>query len=255
MRHRYSELIKIAESTVAQAREVQPLLQRTDRKVAFALAATLEHYLPLLEQVIEQTRRRVLQGETVPASEKIVSMFEPHTAIIRRGKSAPHETEFGRKFWCSEVDGGLVSEYRLLEGNPADADQWPLCLEHHIALFGHAPKTATADRGVYSPANEDCAKQAGVAEVALPQPGAVTPERRAYEAQPWFKAALRFRAGVEGRISVLRRSRGLRRCLNQGEAGMERWVGWGAIANNLAVLATALAQRQGYVAKLGLANI
>ena len=252
MHHLYRTLIDIAQATVAQAQQVQPLLMQTGSREALALATTLEHYLALLEQVIGQSTRRVLQGEAVPATEKIVSVFEPHTAIIRRGKSAPRETEFGRKVWYSEVDGGLVSEYRLLTGNPPDVDQWPLCLEHHQALFDPAPKTATADRGVYTPANEDCAKQAGVAEIALPKPDAKTPARREHEAQPWFKAALRFRAGVEGRISVLRGARGLRRCLNRGEAGMERWVGWGVITNNLIVMATALAKCKRYVAKLGL---
>lgn len=212
---------------------------------AVALSMTLEHFIPLLQRVIDQARRRVLEGQSVPAPDKLVSIFETHTAIIRRGKAPPHDTEFGRKVWYTEVDGGIVSEYRILPGNPPDnQDQWAASLKHHRRLFGHPPTTATADRGVHSSNNEAIAKQEKVKEPALPQPGAKTLERRAYEAQLWFKAALRFRAGVEGRISVLRGPRGLRRCLNRGESGMERWVGWGVITNNLVVMATALTRRR-----------
>jgi transposase, IS5 family len=246
MRRAYRKLVGVAQASLDHAHQVVALLtpQRGNRK-AVALRTTLAQVMPLLQRVLEQTRRRVFQGQSVPAAEKVVSVFEPHTAIIQRGKVPPHDTEFGRKVWYSEVDGGLVSEYRLLLGNPPDTqDQWATSLHHHRALFGHPPTTATADRGVYSRANEALALSARIPEVALPQPGAKTPERSAYEAQPWFKAALRFRAGIEGRLSVLRGPRGLRRCLNRGEAGMERWVGWGVITNNLVVMATALTRRR-----------
>lgn len=199
-------------------------------------------YVPLVRQVIRQTTRRVFDSQKVPALDKIVSLFEPHTAIIQRGKAA-HETEFGRKLWYSEVDGGLVSEYRVLKGNPPEPGQWRRSLKHHQKLFKHPPEVATADRGVFSPDNEQAARDAGIEYVALPRPGAKSDERQAYEAQPWFRAALRFRAGIEGRISSLKRARHLNRCPNRGETGVERWVGWGIIANDLAVMATRLARR------------
>ncbi len=207
------------------------------------MADLLQHYVPLVRQVIHQTRRRVFEGETVPAGDKIVSLFEPHTAIIQRGKAAPHETEFGRKLWYSEVDGGIVSEYRILTGNPPDEQQWNASIKNHLKLFRHPPELATADRGVFSPQNEQRARDAGIQWVALPQPGAKSAERQAYEAQPWFRAALRFRAGIEGRISSLKRARHLNRCRNRGETGVERWVGWGVITNNLVVMAKKLARR------------
>jgi IS5 family transposase len=246
MRRAYRKLVGVAQASLDHAHQVVALLtpQRSHRK-AGALRTTLEQVMPLLQRVIEQTRCRVVNGQSVPATDKVVSVFEPHTAIIQRGKVPPQDTEFGRKVWYSEVDGGLVSEYRLLPGNPPDnQDQWATSLQHHRVLFGHPPITATADRGVHSTANEAIARAERIPEVALPQPGAKTPARSAYEAQPWFKAALRFRAGIEGRLSVLRGPRGLRRCLNRGEAGMERWVGWGVITNNLVVMATALTRRR-----------
>jgi IS5 family transposase len=241
----YRRLVRVAQVTLDHAGAVRPLLMKSGSLRGLALATTLAHFGDLLHQVLRQTVRRVVDGQTMPAQEKVVSLFEPHTAIIRRGKAAPHDTEFGRRVWYSEVEGGLISRYQIQPGNPPDNQtQWKDSLRHHRKLFGHPPKTATGDRGVYSPENERLAQQAGVKEVALPKPGAKTSEREAYEAQPWFKAALRFRAGIEGRISVLRGPRGLRRCLNRGEVGMERWVGWGVITNNLVVIAMALTRRR-----------
>jgi IS5 family transposase len=170
-------------------------------------------------------------------------LFEPHTAIIQRGKAPPHETEFGRKLWYSEVDGGIISEYRILKGNPPDAQQWCASLKHHQKLFGHPPQLATADRGVFSETNEQCARDLGVKRVALPQPGAKRGRRKRREAQRWFRAALRFRAGIEGRISSLKRARQMDRCRNRGEDGLARWVGWGIITNNLVVIAARLTRR------------
>ncbi len=236
----------MATDSLDQAHQVLSLLTgRASSLKAVALMITLEQFIPLLQRVIAQTTRRVFEAQSVPAPDKVVSLFEPQTAIIQRGKAPPRDTEFGRKVWYTEVDGGLISEYRLLPGNPPDnQDQWATSLKHHRALFGHPPTTATADRGVHSSTNEAVAQHEQIHEVALPQPGAKTPARSLYEAQPWFKAALRFRAGIEGRISVLRGPRGLRRCLNRGETGLERWVGWGVIANNLVVMATALTRRR-----------
>ncbi len=94
----------------------------------------------------------------------------------------------------------------------------------------------------FPPSNVELAQQLGVKQVALPQPGAKDRRQRKREAQPWFKAALRFRNGIEGRISALKRARGLDRCLNRGENGLERWIGWGIITNNLVVMAAKLAR-------------
>jgi IS5 family transposase len=116
---------------------------------ATALREDIEHFSGLLARVISQTRRRVLEVESVPAAEKLVSIFEPHTEIIRRGKSGK-PTEFGRKVWLSEVEGGIVSSYRILEGNPSDAEQIEAELDQYVRLFGAAPKLLAADRGCYS---------------------------------------------------------------------------------------------------------
>ncbi|MDX1523788.1 MAG: ISNCY family transposase, partial [Anaerolineae bacterium] len=184
--------------------------------------------------------RRVILGQSVPASDKLVSLFEPHTAIIRRGKPAPHDTEFGRKVWLDEVEGGIISDYRVLSGNPPDEQSFPESLQHHHQLFAHPPELVSTDRGVYSPANEQAAHQAGVKQICMPQPGQRSPARVEHEQQKWFRLGRRFQAGVEGRISVIKRSRHLNRCLDKGEAGFEKWVGWGCIVNNLIAIAQAM---------------
>jgi transposase, IS5 family len=234
----------VTQQTLTQVEQVILLLQKHTASPAQPLAETFQHYLPLVRQVINQTTRRVVEKKQVPAAEKIVSLFEPHTAIIQRGKRPPHETEFGRKLWYSEVDGGILSEYRILHGNPPDDQHWVSSLKHHHRLFGRPPEVATGDRGVHSVENERVARQMGVKQVALPQPGAKTKRRQNYEKQKWFKAALRFRNGIEGRISGLKRARHLGRCLNRGEGGLDRWVGWRIITNNLVVIAAKLTHRK-----------
>ena len=218
------------------------LLKTEGEQAAGRLTETLETFIPRVEQALDQTVRRVFQDEKVPAQEKIVSLFEPHTAIIRRQK-AGKPTEFGRKIWLDEVDGGIVTRWRVLEGNPPDGDQWQVAIDHHITLFGTPPDLSSGDRGLYSPDNEAYARQKGIKHPVLPKRGRKTEQRRQYEAQSWFKRGRRFQAGVEGRISVLKRKHGLDRCLDHGEEGFERWVGWGVIAGNLTVMRRVLATR------------
>lgn len=239
----YTRLLQVTEASLRQARTVRDLLAATPTSVTHRLVQGIDRFVPLVAQVIDQARRRVLHGERVPALEKIVSLFEPHTAIIRRGK-ANKPTEFGRKIWLDEVDGGIISRYGILDGNPSDDSQVTPSLETHQRLFGRPPDLFTGDRGVHSTTNEETARTAGVKRVALPKPGARTPERQAHERQGWFRRALRFRAGVEGRISVLKRRGYLGRCRDHGESGFERWIGWGMITANLTTIARTVAERR-----------
>jgi IS5 family transposase len=242
MQHTYRRLVQVTQATVAQAQGVAELLEQQDSGTAQALTETLATYLPRIQQVITQTVRRVFDGESVPAHEKLVSLFEPHTAIIRRHK-AGKETEFGRKLWLDEVEGGIVSHWSILNGNPSDETQWQPALDRHRRLFGKAPHQASGDRGLYSPSNEAYAQAQGVKRIILPKPGHKPPARRQYEAQGWFRRGRRFHAGVEGRISVLKRKFGLDRCRNHDEDGFQRWVGWGVIANNLTAIGKKVASR------------
>ena len=236
----YKKLLKTTQKSLEQAQQAIPILEQHGDLAGQALAESLAHYIPLVKRVIDQSYRRVLLNEKVPASEKLVSLFEPHTAIIRRGKPVPHETEFGRKVWLDEVEGGLISDYRVLIGNPPDEKQFNDSLHNHQKLFSHPPDLVSTDRGVYSPPNEQMARQAGIKHICLPQPGQRTSERIEHEGQKWFRLGRRFQAGIEGRISVIKRARHLDRCLDKGDAGFEKWVGWGCIVNNLIAIAQAI---------------
>lgn len=241
-RDAYRRLLAVTEASLDQASSVQRLLAGHSAKAAAKVQAELARVVPLIEQVIDQTGRRVFEGQSVPAAQKLVSLFEPHTRIIRRGK-ARQPTEFGRMVWLDEVDGGIVSRYQILAGNPSDASHVGASLAHHQRVFGRPPAIFTGDRGVHTAENELSARLLGVERVALPQPGAKSGERRAYERQRWFRRALRFRAGVEGRISVLKRRGFLGRCRDKGENGFGRWIGWGVITANLTTIARTSAAR------------
>jgi transposase, IS5 family len=235
----YQHLLSVSEATVQQAQHVATVLHEQIAERAQRLVRSLEHYVPLVQQVIEQTKRRVLLGEQVSASEKLVSLFEPHTAIIRKGKPGK-STEFGRVVWLDEVDGGIISRYAVLSGNPDDAEQLAPSLDHHIQVFSKPPRLLAGDRKLATPANERYAQRQGVKQVVLPKSGAKSAKRVAYEHQRWFRRACNWRAGIEGRISGLKRGHGLSRCGYHGDEGIERWVGWGLIAYDLRTIAQAM---------------
>ena len=234
-KQQYQELLAMTKQSLDWAVETQKQLQKQSQRSAKRLAETLTHFIPLARQVIEQTTRRILKEEQVPASEKIVSLFEEHTDIIRRGKES-HPVEYGHKVWLNEVDGGLVSHYRILDGNPSDEQQWKPSLKAHIATFQQPPSQASADRGLSSEPNEKFAQELGVRHVIIPKRGYRSKTRLKHEHQAWFVKGRHWHAGVEGRISVLKRAHGLGRCLAHGLTGFQCWVGWGVIAGNLAVL-------------------
>jgi IS5 family transposase len=232
----YRALVQLTTTVVTRAQQAQAALAAQATTPAHQVAARLAQYVPLVEQVIAQTTRRVLQGEQVPAHEKLVSLFEPHTAIIRKGKPGK-PTEFGRVLWLAEVDGGLISQYAVLEGNADEKAQLPPSVAHHRHQFGHPPAVLAGDRGLHSASNERYARGAGITEVVLPKPGRKSTKRLAYEQQAWFQAGRNWRAGIEGRISGLKRQYGLARCRYHGDVGLERWVGLGLMVHDLRVIA------------------
>jgi transposase, IS5 family len=244
MQQAYARLIAVARQTQGQATQVSSVLRTRRDAAARRLVRQLETFLPRLERALLQTERRTIRGEAVPAGEKIVSLFEPHTQIIVRHK-AGKPVEFGRKLWLEEVDGGLVSGWRVLDTPGQDAPYLMPSLAAHQERFGKPPRLVTADRGVFSPRNEAGAAAAGVARLAIPAAGrGCTAERARREKQRWFRRGFRFRAGIEGRISVLQRCYGLDRCRDHGDAGMRRWIGWGIVTSNLHRIARTVAARR-----------
>jgi IS5 family transposase len=238
----YRKLVTIAEQTCRQAETVRTVLQHQEGPAPRRLREQLDHYLPLVQQAIAQAIRRVLHGEIVPAADKLVSLFEPHTQIIQRHK-AGKPVEFGRKLWLDEVEGGLISRYAVLEQAGPDQPYLAASLAGHQARFGKPPDLLAGDRGIFSPENERLAREAGVKRIVLPATGKPRSERVHHERQPWFRRGFRFRAGIEGRIRVLQRDFGLDRCLDHGADGLGRWVGWGILTHNLAKMARTVARQ------------
>jgi len=231
----YQELLGLTEQTLSWAGQIHKQVKPRSQQKIKRLAETLTRFIPLAKQVVQQTTRRVLQNEQVPASEKIVSIFEEHTDIIRRGKES-QPVEYGHKVWLNEVEGGLVSHYRILDGNPSDEQQWKPSLKAHLKTFHQPPQQASGDRGLFSEPNEQLAHDLGVKRVILPKRGYRSRARLKHEHKTWFVKGRHWHAGVEGRISILKRAHNLGRCLAHGLTGFHSWVGWGIIAGNLAVL-------------------
>jgi len=243
---KYRELIAIADKVVDSARMV---LERTakmrgkDMRADLAIGEVrkeIEHFCDLGNQVTDQTRRRVLNGEQVPNTEKIYSVFEPHTDLIKRGKVRT-PIEFGHKVFLAESAQGLITQYEVLKGNPSDETHVTPSLKRHTEVFGGAPGLYSSDRGFYSEQNLASCERDGVEVVCIPQRGGrKTPQREAHEKCRDFKDGQSFRAGIEGRISVLFRGRGMKRCLAEGIERFELFVAAAVLANNLMSIAALL---------------
>jgi transposase, IS5 family len=246
---KYRELIGIAEEVVECARAALWDTRKMRGKDLLCdlaieeLRREIDHYCGLGERVIDQARRRVLHGEQVPNAEKIYSIFEPHTDLIKRGKVRT-PVEFGHKIFIAESAHGLITQYEVLSGNPSDEDHVEPSLKRHKEAFGGVPRLYSSDRGFFSDKNVTACRQGGVEVVCIPQRGGKkTVEREGYEKSSAFKKGQRFRAGIEGRISVLFRGRGMKRCLAEGRERFELLVGAAVFANNLLTIASLLMAR------------
>src|SRR2546429_1788375 len=245
---KYRELIRITEQVVNNARQVVEKAKAAAAGTGVDLITSvaidslrkeITGYCQLADQVIDQSRRRVLQGEQVPTAEKIYSIFEHHTALIKRGK-AQKPVEFGHKVFLAESAQGLITDYQVLDGNPADSDHVQSSLDRHKQTFGIPPELYATDRGFFSAENVQYSQKAGVTQVSIPQRGGHKTAEQALERSKKFKQAQRFRAGIEGRISVLFRGRGMKRCHFKGRTHFELLVGAAVLANNLMRIADLL---------------
>lgn len=213
-----------------------------DGLAAKVLKDELECFVPRVEQVIQQTRARICRGDNNYPN-KLLSLFEPMTAVIRKGK-AHKPNEFGQLVDIVEVENGFVSDYRVLDGNPDDGSLLVPALKRHKERFGRAPHLIATDRGFWSANNETVAYALGVKRVAIPIRGKLSAARRRIQRLRWFRKAQAWRANGEGRIGTLKNVYGMDRCMYKGEQAMERWIGWCVFANNLVVVARALQRQQ-----------
>ncbi len=235
-RSAYRDLLTLAQATVAYATcalahvealalEMTGPLQRLQQQLA--------HFEPLVRQVIAQTERRVLHGEPVPATEKVVSLFEPHVDVLVKDR---RETSYGHKIFLTGGASGLILDCAITTGNPADATWAVPMLQRQQRLYGQPPRQASLDGGFASMANLLAAKQLGVADVCFAK-------RRGLAVldmvkSSWVYRKLRaFRAGIESGISLLKRAFGLDRCLWKGARGFVAYVRLGVLTANLLILA------------------
>jgi IS5 family transposase len=247
---KYRELLRITEQVLEDARQAVKKAAKvkgvdvTGRVAIDQLCQRIAAYCDLGDKVIDQTRRRVLDGEQVPAEEKVYSIFEDHTHLIKRGKQRT-PVEFGHKVFLAESAQGLITDYQILDGNPADTTQVQASLDRHQQIFQCAPELYAGDRGFYSAENVEHCQPAGVSQVCIPQRGGQkTAEQETLERSRAFKQGQRFRVGIEGRISVLFRGRGMKRCRAKGRARFEVLVGAAVLANNLLRIADLLRNRK-----------
>jgi transposase, IS5 family len=233
----YRDLLKVTTETVSWARQVVSQLEGCGDFEAAASAAVISHYVDLAELVIDQTERRVTRGEVVPAAEKLFSIFEPHTDIIIKDK---RDTHFGHKLTISTGSSGLVVDWVVEDGNPADSTLVKRTIERQKEIYGKVPRQIAFDGCYASKQNVVDAKAMGVKDVAFSKKRGL--EVLDMAKSEWVYKRLRnFRAGIEAWISFLKRSFGLDRCSWRGAAGFARYVGASIVAANLLTLARHLA--------------
>lgn len=184
----------------------------------------------VLQRLVEQTKQ-VLGGDP-HVKNRVVSVFDQHARPIRKGK-LDKPTEFGRVVRLDQSDDGYITGYQVHIGNPGDASQVIPAVEHHVAVFGHAPEGFAGDRGMASANNDRQLPKLGVQTVSLPRAGPIDDQRKVVEREPAFQDLKRWRAGIEGLISLMKRVFGWARCLFKGTVATEAWVDWSVLAHNL----------------------
>jgi IS5 family transposase len=227
----YKDLIDATQATVASVRQVGQHLAISIEGAAWQ--REVDHYLPLIERVIDQTRRRVFAGEVVPAADKLVSLFEPHADIIVKSR---RDVQYGHKLNFVTGKSGMILDVVVEDGNPADSARFMPMLERHVSFYKKAPRKSSADGGYASRDNLKQAKAIGVSDVAFHKKCGL--KIADMVKSPWVYRQLRnFRAGIEAGISCLKRAYGLTRCTWRGIDHFKSYVWLSVVANNLAIYA------------------
>jgi IS5 family transposase len=250
MKKSYGKLLASMGRVVGQAKRFSKEIANGVKKSADILQqAALEGLrreidimVPRVQQVIQQTKARVLEGNT-HAEGKLFSIFEPATEIIRKGK-AGKPNEFGKMVKVQEGEGQVVIDFEVYDQRPADSDVLIPAIEIHQRTTGRTPDLAAGDAGFYSAKNVAMAKKIGVKRVSVPSRSTKSAALKREQKKRWFKKGQKWRTGCEGRISVLKRRHGLNRCRYKGAKGMVRCTGLGVIADTLINLGKAIAERK-----------
>jgi len=232
-RQLYRDLVAATQASRAELQAVAAALAESAETAVARWRAEVDHYLPLIARVIIQTQRRVFDGHTVPASEKLVSLFEPHADIIVKGG---REVQYGHKLSLATGKSGLILDVVIEAGNPADAERFLPMLDRHIARAGAPPRQTAADGGYASRANLDAAKARGVADVAFHKKCGIAVTDMVKS--PWVYRRLRnFRAGIEAAISCFKRAYGAARCTWRGLEHFKAYIWSAVVAHNLVLFA------------------
>lgn len=247
LKQTYQKLLAASGRVVAQAQRfasevasgVKQANSAMGQLILEASRQYLETMIPRARQVMRQARERVIKGNTHVAG-KLVSLFEPHSEVIRKGKAAK-PTEFGKMIKIQEAEAQVITHYQVYDQRPYDVDLLIPALEIHQQRLGRVPRLATADAAFFSTKNEAAAHALGVKRLSIPNRSSKSEERKQLQKKRWFRNGQKWRTGSEGRISLVKRRHGLNRCRYKGQQGMKRWVGLGVIGDNLINIGRALA--------------
>src|SRR5262249_33952803 len=246
LKRRYGQLLNATSRVVGQAKRFsKAIAQGVKRATSLLKQVALEGLRQELNemsarvrQVMKQTRARIFRGNT-RSEGKLLSLFEPSTEVIRKGK-AGKPNEFGKMVKLQEAENQIITDYQVYPQRPHDSDLLLAAIETHQALLGRAPRLVAADAAFYSLRNETAAKAKGVKRICIPNRSTRSAERKREQRKRWFRDGQKWRTGSEGRISVVKRRHGLDRCRYKGYVGMNRWVGLGVIADNVVNIGQAL---------------
>ena len=246
LQQRYRQLLDATSRVAGQANhfcaEIAQGVKRSTNQlqqlVLEGLRQELDEMKLRVRQVMKQTRARIFRGNT-RSEGKLLSLFEPSTEVIRKGK-AGKPNEFGKMVKLQEAENQIITDYEVHARRPYDSDLLIAAIETHQALLGRTPRLVAADAAFYSAKNETAAKAKGVKRVCIPNRSTKSLERKREQRKRWFRNGQKWRTGCEGRISVVKRRHGLDRCRYEGYVGMNRWVGLGVIADNLVNIGRAM---------------
>ena len=246
LKQRYRQLLNSTSRVVGQAKrfseEIAKGVKRSTtelKQLALeGLRQELDEMRSRVRQVMKQTRARIFRGNT-RSEGKLLSLFEPSTEVIRKGK-AGKPNEFGKMVKLQEAENQIITDYEVYARRPYDSDLLVGAIETHQALLGRSPRLVAADAAFYSAKNEAAAKAKGVKRVCIPNRSTKSLERKRARRKRWFRDGQKWRTGCEGRISVVKRRHGLTRCRYKGLVGMNRWVGLGVIADNVVNIGRAI---------------
>lgn len=237
----YKDLLKVTKVVITYAQEAISVLRSykgksiMDPLCAMGIANELQHYIPLALKIVSQAERRIVLGKSVPATEKIVSIFEEHTDIIRKDR---RDTYYGHKICLTGGPSNLILDCIILDGNPADSTLTDIMFSRQEAIYGRPPLQVSLDGGFSSQENLRLAKARGIKDVCFSK-GRGLDEEDMCRSNYVYKMLRRFRAGIESGISWLKRSLGLNRCLWKGFESFKSYVWASVVSANLLTMARA----------------